>query len=289
MSYPLSLPADGPLITLTHPRSSLWIIELHNGIDNRLTLDLIERGLKPALDAVERDWREHWRTAQKNKDKTGGKGALIIVGKRSQDKFFSNGLDLPNVIPNPNFFPATFNPLLVRLLTFPSKYSNIWTDNRLLTRVSVPTIAAINGHCYAGGFMLSLVCDYRVMTDGSKRNAWMCMNEVHFGAPWPLSFTAILRAKFGDHRLQRKIALEGHRFTAKEAYHDGLLDYLVVGQTTDVLAKAEEVADKFGTNAQGGVWGLIKSNLYRDTLVTIGQDLRVVNATIADAAARSRL
>ncbi|KAG5351570.1 hypothetical protein C0989_005786 [Termitomyces sp. Mn162] len=258
MSYPLSLPADGPLITLTHPRSSLWIIELHNGIDNRLTLDLIERGLKPALDAVERDWREHWRTAQKNKDKTGGKGALIIVGKRSQDKFFSNGLDLPNVIPNPNFFP-------------------------------VPTIAAINGHCYAGGFMLSLVCDYRVMTDGSKRNAWMCMNEVHFGAPWPLSFTAILRAKFGDHRLQRKIALEGHRFTAKEAYHDGLLDYLVVGQTTDVLAKAEEVADKFGTNAQGGVWGLIKSNLYRDTLVTIGQDLRVVNATIADAAARSRL
>lgn len=26
--------------------------------------------------------------------------------------------------------------------------------------------------------MLSLVCDYRVMTDGSKRNAWLSMNEV---------------------------------------------------------------------------------------------------------------
>jgi enoyl-CoA hydratase/carnithine racemase len=26
--------------------------------------------------------------------------------------------------------------------------------------------------------MLALCCDYRVMTDGSKRKAWMCMNEV---------------------------------------------------------------------------------------------------------------
>lgn len=28
--------------------------------------------------------------------------------------------------------------------------------------------------------MLSLACDYRVMTDGTKRNAWLCMNEVGF-------------------------------------------------------------------------------------------------------------
>ena len=26
--------------------------------------------------------------------------------------------------------------------------------------------------------MLSLACDYRVMTDGSSRNAWLSMNEV---------------------------------------------------------------------------------------------------------------
>ena len=67
--------------------------------------------------------------------------------------------------------------MLSRILTFPS-------ETLLLSRTStfnfslVPTIAAINGHCYAGGLMLSLVCDYRVMTDGSSRNAWLCMNEV---------------------------------------------------------------------------------------------------------------
>jgi enoyl-CoA hydratase/carnithine racemase len=39
----------------------------------------------------------------------------------------------------------------------------------------VPTIAAINGHAFAAGFILALACDYRVMTSG---RAWCSMNEV---------------------------------------------------------------------------------------------------------------
>jgi hypothetical protein len=56
-----------------------------------LTAALVDGGLKPALDIVEKHWREQWRTAQKAKDKESGKGALVIVGKKDQDKFFSNG------------------------------------------------------------------------------------------------------------------------------------------------------------------------------------------------------
>ena len=73
-----------------------------------------------------------------------------------------------------------------------------------------------------------------------------------------MSFTAVLRAKFGDHRLYRKIALEGHRYTAEEALQDGILDYVVKGKTVDILAKAEEVADRYSGNAKMAVWGLIK-------------------------------
>jgi len=72
--------------------------------------------------------------------------------------------------------------MMKRLLTFPSTdfYSKLQPRERGFTDSSelVPTVAAINGHCFAGGMMLALCCDYRVMTDGEKRNAWMCMNEV---------------------------------------------------------------------------------------------------------------
>ena len=78
----------------------------------------------------------------------------------------------------------------------------------------------------------------------------------------PYSFVAIYRAKIGDHRLHRKILLEGHRFTPSEALQDGLLDYIVKGKTPEVLAKAEEVADRVCVFAAAGVWGLIKVGRY---------------------------
>jgi hypothetical protein len=102
---------------------------LHNGVDNRLTETFIDKALKPALDSVEKEWREVWRASKakgKNAANDEGKGSLIIVGKRTQDKFFSNGmyyypfvicdfslmfisntgLDLENAMKNPNFFPC---------------------------------------------------------------------------------------------------------------------------------------------------------------------------------------
>lgn len=75
--------------------------------------------------------------------------------------------------------------MMKRLLTFPRMdfYPKLesqgqgFTDSLLISGL-VPIVAAINGHCFAGGMMFALCCDYRVMTDGEKRNAWMCMNEV---------------------------------------------------------------------------------------------------------------
>lgn len=270
ITYPAN--SDSPFLELTHPKPYLWVIELKNGQDNRLTTELVNTGIKPALDEVERQWRAQWGQAQAQKKRELGNGALIITGRRDQDKFFSNGLDFERAIKDPNFFPVTFDPMLMRLLTFP-----------------IPTIAAINGHCFAGGLMLSLVCDYRVMTDGSKRNAWLSMNEVHFGAHWPLSFAAVLRGKVGDHRLHRKIALEGHRYTPKEALQDGLLDAIVDGKTPEIIAAAEKIADRISPNAATGVWGLIKHDLYRDTLEMMRRETRTMNAHIHDAASRAKL
>lgn len=58
---------------------------MHNGKDNRLTVEFLATVLAKALDIVEKDWR----TA--NGEASGGSGALIISGKQDQEKFFSNG------------------------------------------------------------------------------------------------------------------------------------------------------------------------------------------------------
>lgn len=256
-NYSLSLPANEPLLTLTRPKPYLWVIELHNGDDSRLTDTLIDGAFKPALDEVESQWKSAHQETRKSKDKFAGAGALVIVGNRKQDKFFSNGLDLQRAMAHRAFFPEVFDPLLHRLLAFP-----------------IPTIAAINGHGFAGGFMLSLACDYRVMVDGKHRNAWLCMNEVLFGSRWPLSFGALLRAKVGDGKLQREIALEARRFTPQEALDLRLVDHLAptkanakAGENTAaVLAKAFEVADTVAPIAKAGVWGGIKRDIYPDAL-----------------------
>ena len=64
---------------------------MHNGADSRLTEAFILHAMRPALDAVERHWREEWRAGVAGKDEALCHGALIIVGNRKQDKVFSNG------------------------------------------------------------------------------------------------------------------------------------------------------------------------------------------------------
>jgi enoyl-CoA hydratase/carnithine racemase len=103
--------------------------------------------------------------------------------------------------------------------------------------------------------MIALACDYRVMTDGAKRNAWICMNEVDFGASWPVSFAAVVRAKVSA---IRKFALEGHRLTPTEACDVGLVDEIVSGGTRGVLKRALEIAEEKAPKARRGVWGIIK-------------------------------
>ena len=64
---------------------------MHNGAENRMTERFIVHGLGPALDAVERAWRANWRAGVAQKKPELCHGALMIVGNRGQDKFFSNG------------------------------------------------------------------------------------------------------------------------------------------------------------------------------------------------------
>jgi len=105
--------------------------------------------------------------------------------------------------------------------------------------------------------------------------------QVHFGAPWPLSFTAILNAKVSEPIVRRRIALEGHRFTPSEALTTGLVDRIASCSgtgtelgTENVLTEAMKFAKEVSVLPKTGVWGTIKTFLYRDCLESVGLDTR---------------
>lgn len=70
------------------------MIELHNGVHNVLALAFLNDAIRPALDVIEEEWRKSLEAVKAKGESVGldeGKGALIIIGKRDQNKFFSNG------------------------------------------------------------------------------------------------------------------------------------------------------------------------------------------------------
>lgn len=174
-------------------------------------------------------------------------GAALIStgGTDASAKIYSNGLDFEKATADPHFFDTHLNALYEKLLTFP-----------------IPTIAAINGHAFAAGFGLACSHDYRVM---NAKRGYLCMNEIDFGAPLPFGLQKALASKISDQKTMRKIVLEGHRFSAKEAYEAGIVDVLAESPQ-DTLDKAVELAGRFKIKAKMNAYGSNKQVIYADAI-----------------------
>jgi enoyl-CoA hydratase len=88
-----------------------------------------------------------------------------------------------------------------------------------------PMVAAVSGHAVAGGCILALTADWRVLRRGGVS---IGLNEVKVGVPLPLSVSALLRATVPPGSLSR-VALLGRNFADDEALAAGLADELAGG------------------------------------------------------------
>ena len=100
----------------------------------------------------------------------------------------------------------------------------------------MPTVALINGHAFAGGFMTAMMHDYRFM---NPHHGFLCLNELDFGAPLQPPMVSIFRQKLPNPNTYRTMILESKRFTALEALKEGILDGL--GALDEVLSFVEEM------------------------------------------------
>ncbi|KAL6248638.1 putative secondary metabolism biosynthetic enzyme [Rhinocladiella similis] len=173
-------------------------------------------------------------------------GAVILRGDNA--KFFTTGLDLDER--ERNIFASSdgFYPLLATVLDFP-----------------FPTIALITGHVFGGACLLTLAHDYRVMN--SKRGFWQ-MPPVNAGLHHD-GMGSLIRLKLAP-KVARKVLLEAHKYTGRTALEDGIVD--AIAEPDQMFDVAMELARKWKTKAQMGVYGLLRTELWGQALLAYRQN-----------------
>ncbi len=116
----------------------------------------------------------------------------------------------------------------------------------LLSRLEIPTVAAVNGYAVGGGWFLSLCCDLRLAVPEAE--FWM--PEVDLGTPGPARETALLTKHVGPSRA-KEIILTCRRFKAPELFQMGLLNRIVGRE--ELMAQAMELAHSLARKPKAAV------------------------------------
>lgn len=100
-----------PLIEISQPAPTTWVLSLNSPPDNRLTPALLHE-LDDHLDTVEAAWRKTGTAEATPKDRQSmaGKGGGAVILTSSCKGFFSNGLDYENSVKDERFFPGMSSP-----------------------------------------------------------------------------------------------------------------------------------------------------------------------------------
>jgi 3,2-trans-enoyl-CoA isomerase len=150
--------------------------------------------------------------------------AIILTG---EGKFFSFGFDIPEFL---SYSRDEFSDYL-------TQFTNLYTCMFLYPK---PIVAALNGHTIAGGCMLALACDQRVMVSGKAK---ISLNEIAFGSSVFAGSTEMLRFCVGSHHAT-KVLYSGTMYSAEEAKSIGLVD--TVTSEEDLLKEAAKIALELG-------------------------------------------
>ena len=169
---------------------------------------------------------------------------------RATGKFWSNGLDLEWLFAHPDEYAAysrRVHALLARMLSLP-----------------IVTVAALQGHTFAAGAMLSLCHDLRVMR--ADRGFW-CLPEADINIPFTPGMSALIQARLTP-QTAHEAMVTARRFGGQEAYARQIVDHAVseadVVETAIALARAN--AGKAGPTLE-----TIKSRMYAPVLAALGE------------------
>ena len=174
---------------------------------------------------------------------------VIITGK---ENFFSAGLDLIELY---NYNEAEAESFWYLFLDFIAA----------ITAFKKPLVAAVNGHSPAGGCVIALACDYRIMAEGKYI---IGLNEVPVGIIVPNSIFNLYAFWLGQANATRSL-LEGKLFSPDEALQIGLVDELV--NPAGILTAAERKIRKYMA-MERNTWEQSKLSIRQGLIAATGAD-----------------
>lgn len=220
----------------TTVKDRLAIITLNRGKSNSFNREMVTE-LQDMLHNIEND------------ENIGG---VIITGK---EHFFSAGLDLIELYHYNEEEAKSFWNLF---LNFSAQ----------ITAFKKPLVAAVNGHSPAGGCVIALACDARVMSEGKYI---IGLNEVPVGIIVPNSIFSLYSFWLGQATAYRNL-LAGKLFSPEEALTVGLVDEVVKPES--ILTAAERKVRKYMA-FEANTWQQSKLNLRKQLIATTSADQSV--------------
>lgn len=136
-----------------------------------------------------------------------GARAMVLSG---QPGMFSAGLDVPALLALDRQAMQDF-------------WKSFYSLMGALACSPVPIAAALTGHSPAGGAVMALFCDTRIMAAGDYR---IGLNEVQVGLPLPAIIHSALVRQIGPHQAER-LAVPGRMIGPDQAKALGLVDEVV--------------------------------------------------------------
>ncbi len=180
--------------------------------------------------------------------------AVVLTGQGST---FSAGVDLRRILTSSTadieHFLDTLSRAMLTVFTHPK-----------------PVVAAVNGHAIAGGCVLAVATDVRLMSTGT-----MGLTELNVGVAFPTAALEIVRHAAGAHA--QSLILSGRLIEPAEAVDVGFIDWVV---DDDELLEAALVEARSLGRVPAETYETTKRQLHAPAMANIAREYEIYDATV---------
>lgn len=215
-------------------------------VNDRLAVIALDRGRS---NPINHQMVKELSSCIKASESDDGISGVILTGKEG---FFSSGIDLIEVY--------DYEEEQIR---------EFWVDflalQRALASFKKPLVAAISGHSPAGGCILAIYCDYRIMAEGKFI---IGLNEIPVGIIVPESVFNLYSFWLGQRKAYQYL-IEGKLLNVNEALEAGLIDEICASES--LIGLAEKKVRAYA-QLPAATWSQSKLNLRKELIAKLNTD-----------------